>query len=90
MLDALAKKHDVVLGTEPDADRQIRIGTLQQLEGPAFDRAYAKAMIDQHAQAIALFEKAARSIHDADIRQFVDATLPVLREHAEAAKALPH
>jgi putative membrane protein len=89
-LDALAKKRNVAVGAEPDPDRQIRIGSLQELKGPAFDRAYMNAMLDQHAQTIALFENAARSIDDAEIRQFIEATLPVLREHAEAAKALPH
>jgi putative membrane protein len=89
-LDALAKKSNVAVGAEPDADRQIRIGSLQQLRGRAFDHAYVKAMLDEHAGTIALFEKAARTIDDAEILQFIDATLPVLREHAEAAKALPH
>lgn len=89
-LEALAKKRNVTLGDDPDPDRQIRIGTLQKLKGPAFDRAYMKTMVDDHAGSIALFEDASRTIDDAAIRQFVDATLPVLREHAEAAKALPH
>jgi len=89
-LDALARKRNVAVGAEPDADRQIRIGSLQQLKGRAFDHAYVKAMLDEHAGTIALFEKASRTIDDAEIRQFIDATLPVLREHAEAAKALRH
>jgi putative membrane protein len=89
-LDALAKKRGVVVGADPDPDRQIRIGSLQQLKGPAFDRAYAKMMIDDHAATVGLFEAAARTIGDAEIRQFIDATLPVLREHAQAAKTLPH
>lgn len=89
-LDALAKKWNVAVSAEPGPDGLIRIGTIQKLKGPAFDRAYMKTMIDDHAATIALFEDASRSIDDAEVRQFVDATLPVLREHAEAAKALPH
>jgi putative membrane protein len=89
-LEALAKKRNVTVPTEPDSDGVIRIGSLQNLEGGEFDRAYVKTMVDEHAATIALFEEAARTIDDAEIRQFVDATLPVLREHAEAAKALPH
>jgi putative membrane protein len=89
-LDALAKKHHVAVSAEPDPERLIRIGTLQKLEGPAFDRAYRKMMVDDHAASIDLFENASRAIEDAETRQFIDATLPVLREHAEAAKALPH
>jgi putative membrane protein len=89
-LDALAKKRNVTVGAEPDPDRQIRIGSLQQLKGSAFDRAYMNAMVDEHAQTISLFENASRTIDDAEIRQFIDATLPLLREHAEAARTLPH
>jgi putative membrane protein len=89
-LEALAKKRKVTVGDGPDPARQIRIGTLQKLKGPEFDHAYVKTMIEDHAAAVGLFEDAAHTIDDAEIRQFVDATLPVLREHAEAAKALPH
>ena len=89
-LDALAKKRKVMVGYDPDPARQIRIGTLQKLKGPAFDHAYVKTMIEDHAAAIGLFEDASRTIEDAEVRQFIDATLPVLREHAEAAKALAH
>jgi putative membrane protein len=89
-LEALAKKRNVAVAPEPDSDGVIRIGSLQNLEGAAFDRAYVKTMADDHAAAIGLFEEASRTIRDPAIRQFIDATLPVLREHAEAADALRH
>lgn len=89
-LEALAKKRNVTVGDDPDSERQIRIGTLQKLDGAAFDHAYMNMMIEDHAAAIGLFEDASRATRDAEIRQFIDATLPVLREHAEAAKVLPH
>ena len=89
-LDALAKKRNVTVGDAPDPERQIRIGTLQKLRGTAFDEAYVKTMSEDHAASIRLFEDASRAIGDAEIRQFVDATLPVLREHADAAKSLAH
>ena len=89
-LEALAKKRDVPVTADPDPDQLMRIGNLQRLEGHAFDQAYVKTMIETHAAATGLFENAARAIDDAEIRQFVDATLPVLREHAEAARSLPH
>jgi putative membrane protein len=89
-LEALAKKRDVTVGDDPDPERQIRIGTLQKLKGPAFDHAYVSTMIEDHAATAGLFEDASRTIDDAAIRQFIDATLPVLREHADAARMLPH
>ncbi len=89
-LEAIAKKRSVAVSADPDPDRQIRIGSLQKLKGVAFDHAYVTIMIGDHAASISLFENAARVVQDAEIRQFIDATLPLLREHAEAAKALPH
>ena len=89
-LDALAKKRNVTVPAEPDSDGVMRIGSLQNLEGGAFDRAYVRMMVDDHAAAVAFFDEAARTIGDPEIRQFIEATLPVLREHAEAAKALAH
>jgi len=89
-LEALAAKRSVAIGADPDPDRQIRIGSLQKLEGVEFDRAYVKTMAEDHAASIAFFEQASGAIDDAEIRQFIDATLPVLREHAEAAEKLSH
>ena len=88
-LDALAKKRNVAVSADPDPDRLIRIGSLQELKGQAFDHAYMKTMADDHAATIGLFEDASRQIDDVEIRQFIDATLPVIREHAEAAHGLP-
>lgn len=89
-LEALAAKRNVPVPADPDPAGVIRIGSLQNLEGAEFDRAYVKTMIDDHAATIAVFEAAARTIEEPAIRQFIDATLPVLREHAAAANALAH
>jgi putative membrane protein len=88
-LGALAKKRNVAVSDDPDPDRLIRIGSLQKLKGVKFDHAYVKIMVEDHQSAVSLFENASRVVHDAEILQFVDATLPVLREHVQAAKALP-
>jgi putative membrane protein len=88
-LEALARKKDIAVTAEPDADHLMRIGTLQNLENGAFDRAYAKLMIEDHRAAVRLLESGARDAQDPDIRKFAEATLPVVREHAQAAAALP-
>jgi putative membrane protein len=89
-LEALAKKRNVAVGADPDPEGLIRIGSLQKLEGLEFDRVYVKTMIEDHVAAIAVFEQASGATDDAEIRQFIDATLPVLREHAEVAQKLAH
>lgn len=61
---------------------------LQALSGPDFDRAYASQMVQDHAQAIQLFEQASADIPDKDLKKFAEKTLPVLRKHYQMAQDL--
>jgi len=88
-IEAMAKKKGVAVTTEPDAAHLMKFGSLQKLEGGAFDRAYVDLMIEDHTAAVHLFEQAASDSADADEKKFAETTLPMLREHLEAAKALP-
>lgn len=89
-IEALAKRKNVEIKTEPDPDHMVKIGGLQKLEGTEFDRRYAALMVADHAAAVALFEKAAaESGGDADMKRFAEHALPTLREHAEQAQSLP-
>jgi putative membrane protein len=45
--------------------------------------------IKAHEKDIKLFQKASKDAKDADLKAFVDKTLPVLREHLAAAQKLP-
>jgi len=49
------------------------------------DDEYIAEMVDDHKEAVDLFEKAAKS-DDADIAAFAQKTLPTLRHHLEMAK----
>ena len=88
-LEALAKQKDVAVKPDPDPEHMLKIGTLQKLEGAQFDHAYAALMVEDHRAAVALFEQAAKSAEDPDVKQFAASTLPTLREHATMADALP-
>jgi len=89
-LEALAKRKGLSVATEPDSEHVMRIGSLQNLEGPAFDRAYAELMIEDHRALVQLYEAAARDAHDADVSRFARKTLPMLREHVRTVQAWPH
>ena len=45
--------------------------------------------IKAHEKDIKLFEKASKDVKDAELKAFVDKTLPQLREHLAAAQKLP-
>lgn len=61
---------------------------LGELSGPAFDKAYANAMVKDHAEDIQKFENAQTSVNDPQLKQFASQTLPTLREHYRMAQDL--
>lgn len=61
---------------------------LRSLSGPAFDQAYVSDMVSDHAQDIAEFESASRTLIDARLKQFASSTLPTLRSHYRMAQDL--
>lgn len=88
-LDALAKKKNVTVTSEPDAAHLMKIGGLQKLQADEFDRAYAHLMIEDHAAGARIFEETARDAVDADVRKFAQTALDMWRAHAALAEALP-
>jgi len=86
----IAGAQGVTMPAMPDrsADRTLR--RFERLSGPRFDAEYMNAMVKAHKEDIAAFEREAHRTRDRDLRQFVDSTLPTLREHlrlAESAKS---
>ncbi|ABX17923.1 DUF4142 domain-containing protein [Burkholderia multivorans] len=65
------------------------LNTLRTLSGAAFDRAYVQlAGPAAHEEAIRAYEAEARDGHDAQLRAFAARTLPMLKNHLAAARAL--
>lgn len=62
---------------------------LSTADGADFDRRYADSMgVKAHEDTIELFEKAAKSADDPDVKAFAVQTLPQLQEHLKMARAL--
>ena len=53
----------------------------------SFDKKYMAAMVADHKKDIAKFKKASKTAKDADLKAWVDKTLPTLEKHLEQAKA---
>ncbi|HEY1605926.1 MAG TPA: DUF4142 domain-containing protein [Allosphingosinicella sp.] len=62
---------------------------LSHMRGPAFDRAFANAMVAGHRKAIAAFQAQART-GDRGTAALARDTLPTLREHLRMAQGLAH
>lgn len=87
-LVALARQKQITVAPEPDAAAKQKLDKLQKLDGDAFDRAYAQAMVKDHQQAVQLFTKASTGATDKDVKQFAAQTLPVLQNHLQMARQL--
>lgn len=59
---------------------------LQAAESGDFDRLYVQAMVKDHQEDVAEFERQARDAEDPDLRRLAEKTLPVLQSHLDAIR----
>lgn len=72
----------------PSAKQKADGAKLKSMQGKAFDKAYASAMVKDHKETVALFEKEAKSGSDAKLKTFAQETLPTLKEHEKLAETM--
>ncbi len=84
----IAKQKGVVLPTKLDASRAATDKRLEKMTGAAFDKAYVAQMVKDHQDTVSYFERMEKETTDADVKAFVTAQLPVLRQHSEMVLAL--
>jgi len=77
----IAKKKNISLPTEPDAEHQQKKTDLAAKTGADFDKAYVDAMVDGHKKVASMFEDAAKNCKDADLKAFAEKTLPTIKSH---------
>ena len=87
-LMALAQSKNITLPQAVSSDKQATMDNLTKKSGSDFDKAYVDQMVDDHKKTISLFEDASKNAKDADIKAFVDKTLPTLRTHLEHVNAI--
>jgi putative membrane protein len=64
-----------------------RLGSLPPSD--AFDVGYIRVVgIEDHQEAIAAFEKARTEVGDAELRAWIERTLPTLRNHLSEAQSI--
>jgi putative membrane protein len=87
-LKNMARQKNVTLPETMSNDHQKKTDDLNKKTGKDFDKAYIKAMVDGHQSTVSDFEKASKNTKDADVKAWVDKTLPTLRMHLDSAKAI--
>jgi putative membrane protein len=86
----LANAKGVELPAAPPRAKRRDIEKLGKKSGGEFDRDFVREVgVKAHEKDIKLFEHASKDVKDAQLKAFVDKTLPVLRQHLQAAQALP-
>ena len=88
-LASTAKNSGAMVADAPSAEQKATMEKMKAMKGDAFDKAYADAMVKDHKDTIALFEKESSSGKDEQLKAFATKTLPTLKKHQMMAQALP-
>ena len=87
-LKTLAASKNITLPSAPNEEKQKAASNLGSKSGADFDKAYIAQMKKDHDQTVKLFEDAQKDVKDAELKAFIDKTLPVIKAHAEHVKSL--
>jgi putative membrane protein len=83
---ALATNKGIDLPSGIDTKSQQLHTRLSALNGDAFDRAYMQAMVADHREDVAEFQKEANHGTDPELKAFAAKTLPTLQQHLRMAQ----
>jgi putative membrane protein len=79
---------DLPADTPMGSDMNQKIDALNAASGDDFDNAYVQQMVDDHKDALSLFENYARDGSDAKLKTFARETTPTIREHLQMVERL--
>lgn len=87
-LKAVAQKKNITLPDSLSADSKKAVDDLTKKSGTDFDKAYINKMVDDHKATVSMFEDGSKNIKDADLKAFVDKTLPTIKGHLDHVNTL--
>jgi putative membrane protein len=82
----MAQQMGVTPPTAPSAKQKAMHDKLAKEQGAKFDKAFAKAMVKDHKEDIAKYQKEAKS--KGPLAQFAEQTVPVLQKHLQTAQSI--
>jgi putative membrane protein len=86
---ALAQQKQITPPGGIGANHQQMYDELAKLRGAAFDRAYARAMVQDHQEDLQAYQEEAQNGTDPDVKTFAARQVPILQEHLRMAQQLP-
>src|ERR1017187_10105392 len=87
-MKALAAQKGVTLPDSLDAKHQAMVDKMTALTGAEFDAAYIKSMIKDHKMDAKEFKAESAATQDADVKGFLDKSIPVVEAHLQHVTAL--
>jgi putative membrane protein len=87
-LEQFATGHGVTVAAAVESKMKEAKERIMKLTGKSFDQAFVKQMVDDHTGTIKAFEEESKNGTDADLKSWVDKTLPTLRDHLKMAQDL--
>lgn len=87
-LKTVAGKLNLPVPEKVSPKHQAKIDKMSKMSGAAFDKAYVQDMIKDHEMDIAEFEAADKEVKDADLKKFIEETIPVMKHHLEMVKKI--
>lgn len=82
-LKSAASQSGITLPSDVGPKHQAMIDKMSKLSGAEFDRAYTQAMLKDHKQDVADFQKEAKNGQDPNLKKFASETLPTLQSHLQ-------
>jgi putative membrane protein len=84
----IVKDKNITLPSLPEKQEQTLIDDLSQKTGSDFDKAYVKAMVDDHTEDVKEFTDGSKKLQDPDLKNFAIKTLPVIQNHLDKINAI--
>jgi putative membrane protein len=88
VLKSVAAQSNVKLPNAMGKEEADTYARLSKLSGKEFDQAYAKAMVKDHEQDVADFQKESTMGKNESMKDFAAKTLPTLQSYLEAAREM--
>ncbi len=82
-LKAVAQVKNITLPDSLNADSKKVVMDMSKKSGADFDKAYVDKMVADHKATVEMFEDGSKKIKDADLKAFVDKTLPTIKGHLD-------
>lgn len=86
-LKTLAQAKAISIPVEEDDEARRKTDNFSDEAGNDFDKKWCKEMVDRHEETIKKFEKRSEKTEDAELKAWIDKTLPALKHHQQELEA---